>query len=310
MTDAFIITGANGDIAISICEILKIIRPNARLIGTDIQGQWPALDVFDEVRIIPKSNDKNYVPELKNIQNEFQSSIIIPTSEPELRFFAKNKEKQKGLNILMNDGELIITCMDKLNSIKWLESIGLTAPKTGMLIDADETDLPIMAKPRFGAGSRGLEIIKDLEHLNFSKDRRDDEPVAQELLDVQNQEYTCAILTHDNGYESLIMHREMKGDVTGKMKAVKNKEIEDVLSIISQNIPTYSAINVQLRLTDKGPMIFEINPRFSSTVKMRHLLQFPDLQWAIELFENKKMTNTKPIYERMVYRAYREIIEI
>ena len=42
------------------------------------------------------------------------------------------------------------------------------------------------------------------------------------------------------------------------------------------------SINVQLRIQENIPKIFEINPRFSSTVLFRHLFGFEDLIWSIE----------------------------
>ena len=42
-------------------------------------------------------------------------------------------------------------------------------------------------------------------------------------------------------------------------------------------------------ITKKGPRVFEINPRFSSTVLMRHRLGFTDLLWAIEEAEGKEI---------------------
>lgn len=49
-------------------------------------------------------------------------------------------------------------------------------------------------------------------------------------------------------------------------------------------------MNVQLRLTDHGPRVFEINPRFSSTVLMRHRLGFSDVLWAIDEAQGKTLT--------------------
>ena len=46
-------------------------------------------------------------------------------------------------------------------------------------------------------------------------------------------------------------------------------------------------MNVQLRLTDNGLRVFEISPRFSSAVLMRHRLGYTDLLWAIEEAESK-----------------------
>ena len=42
------------------------------------------------------------------------------------------------------------------------------------------------------------------------------------------------------------------------------------------------SINVQLRLVNRTPMIFEINPRFSSTVLFRHMMGFEDVIWSIQ----------------------------
>ena len=39
--------------------------------------------------------------------------------------------------------------------------------------------------------------------------------------------------------------------------------------------------NIQLRLTDDGPKIFEINPRVSSTVVFRNKLGFEDFKWWV-----------------------------
>lgn len=56
---------------------------------------------------------------------------------------------------------------------------------------------------------------------------------------------------------------------------------------IAEGLNLHGSMNVQLRLTDKGPRVFEINPRFSSTVLMRHRLGFSDVIWAIEEAEGK-----------------------
>lgn len=308
MISSFIVTGANGDIAMSIAQIIKEVRPNAHLIGTDISGKWPALDVFDEVSVLPKANEQGYLESLLSLQKNDINTLIIPTSEAELRHLANHPDQAEQLNLLMNEPRLILTCMDKLKSIQWLQSIGVDVPETKMLSQATAADLPIMAKPRYGSGSRGLEIIRTSEHLSFSQSTRDDEPVAQELLDVENQEYTCALLTYEGGYKSFIMHRELRGGLTGRMQAIQNQTIENVLAIIAANLEVNIFINIQLRLTESGPMIFEVNPRFSSTVKMRHMLNFSDLMWAIELKENKNLTEIDPIYNCQIYRGFREII--
>ena len=40
-------------------------------------------------------------------------------------------------------------------------------------------------------------------------------------------------------------------------------------------------MNIQLRITKSGPCIFEINPRFSFTLLMRHRFRFCYLLWTL-----------------------------
>ena len=51
-------------------------------------------------------------------------------------------------------------------------------------------------------------------------------------------------------------------------------------------------MNIQLRLTAQGSRVFEINPRFSSTVLMRHRLSLSDVLWAVDEAEDKFISFT------------------
>ena len=63
-------------------------------------------------------------------------------------------------------------------------------------------------------------------------------------------------------------------------------------------------INIQLRITEEHtPKIFEINPRYSSTVLYRHLFGFEDLIWSIEdrlgydLSDYREYSNGRKFYK-------------
>lgn len=308
MIEQFILTGANGDIAFSIGQIIKQARPKARLIGTDINEKWPALELFDEVHIIPKAGENDYFPKLHKIIQNNPESLIIPCTEPELKYLAENQNDIKNINFLMNDANVILRCLDKFCCMNWLREIGVAIPETRVLSRANELKLPIIVKPRYGSGSRNIEIIRTSNHLEFVMGNQFDTRIAQQYLDIKDQEYTCALLTYDEDYKSLIMHRKLKGGLSDRIEAVTNVEIQNIIDLIAKHIPPYSAINIQLRLTSDGPKIFEINPRFSSTVKMRSLLGFNDLLWAIQQKEGCQPPKSKPILNKKVYRGFREII--
>ena len=58
---------------------------------------------------------------------------------------------------------------------------------------------------------------------------------------------------------------------------------------VAQGLGLRGSMNIQLRLTDKGPRIFEINPRISSTVLMRHRLGYTDVLWALDEVEGRSV---------------------
>jgi len=69
------------------------------------------------------------------------------------------------------------------------------------------------------------------------------------------------------------------------------------------------AINVQLRMKDNEPYIFEINPRFSSTVGFRHRMGFQDFLWSIEHALGLQISDyTPPPIGTKIYRVGQEII--
>lgn len=71
---------------------------------------------------------------------------------------------------------------------------------------------------------------------------------------------------------------------------VNNEALKNTLLGLAKKINLNGSINVQLKIKKDKYAIFEINPRLSSTVMMRHLLGFKDCLWWI----NYVLTNKLP----------------
>ena len=78
-----------------------------------------------------------------------------------------------------------------------------------------------------------------------------------------------------------MLKRVLVGGYTGRAIVVKNIEIEEYVKQIIAAWNVAGLYNIQLRLTDDGPKIFELNPRVSSTVVFRDKLGFKDFKWWI-----------------------------
>ena len=62
-------------------------------------------------------------------------------------------------------------------------------------------------------------------------------------------------------------------------------------------------MNIQFQLADEGPRVFEINPRFSSTVLMRHCIGFSDVLWTLEEAEGKSVVFPEIPQDRIMVRV-------
>ena len=85
------------------------------------------------------------------------------------------------------------------------------------------------------------------------------------------------------------MERLLVGGLTSWARVIKNENVQELVKFIADEWNLKGSLNIQLRLTEKGPMIFEVNPRFSSTVYMRHQLGFKDVLWSVEEFFGEKI---------------------
>lgn len=306
----FLVTGANGDIGNAIIRILKDEFPNTKVHGADAGGAWPSKADADSMSSISLATDDSYIEDIKTLSKKLYNPLIIPTSEPEIKAIA-NSTDLDGLNILTVTPDIVFRFTDKYETAKWLSENSFPAPKTWWLKDVTDNRLPLIIKPRHSWGSKGIEIIRTSQRLALvKKERADQDVIAQKLIDTLDQEYTCAVIRHHGEIRVLIMHRRLSGGLSGYIKITNNAELEKILCRLAKALNLEGSINVQLRINeDNSPEIFEINPRFSSTVMMRHQIGFQDLVWSINAQEGQPIPQFTAPYGAEVFRLSREVVK-
>lgn len=106
--------------------------------------------------------------------------------------------------------------------------------------------------------------------------------IFQELLSTEEHEYTAGVFKSKQGdIKTITFRRILHGGRTGYGEVVQDSTIDQFLYELAEDIDFSGSINIQFRMTDRGPIIFEINPRFSSTLVFRHKLGFKDIEWSI-----------------------------
>jgi len=277
-----LITGIGGDIGSGIAKILRKSNIACKLIGSDIHNQHAGKYLVDEIIIIERADSENYLNFLKKVIDEYSIDLVIPMSVAEIELFDK-KNLMKELDyipIILANKKAMEIGHDKYNTYKFLKSVNLPYPWTIPVNEGPPQNIPCIIKSRTGSGSRSVNIVYEDFVNYYSKTRPND--LWQELLLPEDEEYTCGLYGLKNGeLRTIVFKRRLSGGISVYGEIVINKGIEDTLSTLAKHLKLRGSINVQLRITKRGPVIFEINPRFSSTVVFRHLLGFKDLIWSI-----------------------------
>lgn len=307
-----LVTGCGGDIGQSICKILRKHSLVQKIIGCDIHQNHPGKFLVDEFYLIPFCTLDSYLPELQKLIEDKSIDIIVPASEPELRFFLKKRIIKRIFNrpLIMANHKALEVGFDKLKTALFLMDAALPFPETTLIGEVNNMGYPAVLKSRDGSGSKQVVILNDIEDFQYYKSKHP-KFILQEYLGNEKVEYTCGLFRSKIGNcRNVIFNRTLAGGFSNFGIVEQNKDISQLLNNIGDNLELEGSINVQLRLTQKGPIVFEINPRFSSTVLFRDLLGFKDLIWSIEDNLGMAISSYHPIEKgRKFYKGYQEYYE-
>lgn len=290
-----LITGCHGDLAFSIAQIIKKNFKSSTLIGTDMEKNGMGNLIFDKIYKVPPTSNKNYLKIISKLSKSV--NLLIPSSEKEIVFFSKNEKKFKS-KILINDKKIIDLFSNKLKTQKFLKknfkNFSLNFSSQLSEIKISKMSLPFFLKKKSGSGNQNYRVIKNKSDLKDLKLYKQKEWVIEEFLNKNSDEYTCAIIRIKDLKKIIIFNRKLhKLGHTMFADQFEDKAIETDLLAIADKINLNGVINIQFKIQNNQIKIFDINPRISSTVKMRDLLGFKDCLWWIK--EKLKISNKEKI---------------
>lgn len=306
-----LVTGCGGDIGQSIGKILNKSALVNELYGCDISDKNAGKFIYSNFFIGLPYKDNNYLSNLERYIEVNKIDFIIPIAEPELRYFSEtdNLKAIGRAKMITASSESLTIGFDKLATANFLKENNLPFPETVLVSEENSPKFPVILKSRTGSGSAAVYKINNLEDYNYIKSKHTDF-IAQEFLEDSQGEYTCGVFrSKKGGIRTLIFKRELTGGYSGYGEIINNKDINNLLCNLAVKINLEGSINVQLRLTEKGPVVFEINPRFSSTVLFRHMFGFRDLEWSIQDKLNLEIEPYEDANEgQKFYKGFNEFI--
>ena len=230
---------------------------------------------------VPLVSEKDYHIKILEICNKKKEELLEMYNT-----FSSNKKT----SLFLPSKPFVKNMLDKYSSMKILKRLGIPVPKTLKLENASVFSFfPLILKPRFGRGSRGIHIItkvKELELYTKLKKINNEDYICQTYE--QGQEYTVQILNFNNEKNFLIVPMKvlLKKGVTLTSEIDFDDDVISVCKKIALKFKEKNIFNVQLIKSNKDNSIkvFEINPRFSTTTCILSVL-------GIDMFkiDNKKL---------------------
>ena len=242
-----------------------------RVVVTDVNPLSPTVYVADRSYEVPLSTDPAYLDTIRRICRDEHISLIVPTIDDELLAFAEASLElaTAGIRVAVSGPKTIGACNDKYHTWRVLSARGLPVAATYLPFDLpDAPAFPLFIKPRFGRGGVGAFPIRDAHELAFFL-RYVADPVIQPYL--SGPEFTIDVLSDFEGRVLSVVPRErvvIRAGVVDRGRTVRDEALIALGASAAQALECVGAVNIQCRIVDGRPVIFEINPRFSGGIPL------------------------------------------
>ena len=308
MISVVLIPGAAAPAGINAIKSLKMATFKGKIVATDSSHLSAGFFMADFAEEIPEAENDSFVYRLFEIIERHNVEVLLPTSGFDIYPYSENRKKlaEIGAQAVVSDRDSLEICRDKMLTFDTL-SKSFEYPFTTMQPDRIRA-FPIIAKPRFGKGSRNVIKIEDELDLRYVTSKFDD-MIFQEYL--PGNEYTIDVLSDMNKEPIMAVPRlriQTKAGVSTKGRIVKDPDTERECMNIAKHVGIRGPCCIQMKESAEGILkMIEINPRFGGGTIFTTLAgaNFPAM--IIDMLDGKEII--KPtVFEITLIRYFEEIV--
>ena len=284
MGETVLITGVGGPAGRAAATYFG--RKGYRVVGTDMREvSSPATDF----RFVPAARDASFVPALLETATREKAALVVSTVTEELPLIARMRSslRDRGISLSISEPQGVDVANDKLRTAEELERAGIAVPvtfpgATSHAAVADALGFPLLSKPRFGRGGRGVVVHHRVHDLAFASG---EEVVWQEFL--PGEEYDLNLFVErDGSVPAAVVLRKtgLKDGLVGNalgVERVDRPDIEELGVRAARSLSLEGPIDMDIRLgADGEPAVLEVNARLGANVlSASEVLDALDAAW-------------------------------
>lgn len=299
MKKVFMLSSIGGLLSQNVSTCLRDAFPESYLVGTDIHLEHAGTHFVNEFVLAERVESKTFLAKLALTIDKYRPNFYFPLNEVELMRLTElaateRDEIFKDTQLIWSGQNVLGKFLNKDKTMTFLDSINIRRPKTYSPLSSNELKFPVVVKPNNGSGSKNLFLCETLPQYEAAMVFVHN-PIIQEYIPSSDTEYTVGVFAKRGENAKCIAFRRKlsPGGGTSWCETYFDQELEDICKRVATAIDLHGSINIQLRKHEGEYYIFEVNPRFSSTVHIRSKLGFQDVLWSIEdsvdfsLFDSK-----------------------
>jgi carbamoyl-phosphate synthase large subunit len=302
-----LVTGAGGPAGVAVIRSL-LQRADVTVFAADMDGWASGLYLVPAAqrRLVPPGRHDDFVENVIRLVAEDAVDVVFSTVDVELPALARRRA-ELGAALAAPSLDTIETALDKL-ALAAATSSTVRVPTTALLGETVPWEFPVIAKPRRGAGSRGVRLVQDraaLEALERAEGAgepgyadKHDGLIVQEFL--PGDEYSVDVLAGPDGVIAAVPRTRERVDsgVSIAGRTVHDAELESTASGVASAIGLVGVANVQLRRDRNGvPALLEVNPRFPGAMPLTIAAGVDMPSLALDLALGRAVPTTMPFRE-------------
>jgi carbamoyl-phosphate synthase large subunit len=243
-------------------DIVSAFAQHATVVAADPNPLAPAQYAADHRTSVPRIDDPEYVPALRELCERHGVGAVIPLTDLDIEVLAHARAAGE-LPAFVPDPEIARATFDKYEAHLLLESHGLPSPPT-VLPGEPVGSYPVMVKPRQGSGARSIHRAADSAAAAFFVDYVDEPTMIQHYMN--GPEFSIDCMSDLSGRCLNAIPRTMiesRGGESIKGTVIADRELVDLGRRVVEQLGVRGPATVQVfRDKDIGLGITDVNTRF------------------------------------------------
>ena len=303
------VSGAGGDAGIGVITSLRASGLPIKIFSSCIKPHSAGLWLADKGLLVwPVVEDRFLSGLIKTIKNE-KIDFYIPTVDSEILPMTAWKTRistETGCEVLVGNSFGVEIANDKLRTQQFLVANGLASLKTWLtssdsLVSEAKHCLPIVLKPRFGAGSRDQKIVRKIDDQSVLV--KNDFTVAQEYLEDETSEFTAGVFVEEGSKTQVVgFWRSLRSGSTVLAQSMEEDSAPLSFSRELGELLGFGYWNVQGRMRDGVVYSFDVNPRFSGSIGIVSQFFNAPAAWVAKAagldFDSRTSLGSENVYTR------------